>query len=408
MKIANIIFLITLFLISGCNRNAETEKITMEWENLIEDAGMSGWEKQGAIETNIENSILILSAQKAGGMLLYNKEFEDFILETEFLIQPENSAGIVFRYNAEKKGDPAYSGYMVNLDHNLEQQNPTGSIFNVSRAKWLKSTKTTDWNKLSIKAQGDHLVVMVNDTLVTETHNRRSENGLLGLMANPSSTVQYKNVRIKELEEQEYLGPMIEDYMRSYAKTPLKPMITENNLDSWRQVGEASWDIDDGVIHGYSNEKGGFLVHENMYHNFYLKLQFKIRHEDNSGIFIRHAPGEANQITTDNAIECNIYDHDGYVHEYSTGSIAPIARSWTKMIDYNDWNDMEIFAFEDHICMYVNGIKSSEAHLPEKFNKKGEVCIQGGIQVFNGNLPSDIYIKEMYIKDFDGVPFLGY
>jgi hypothetical protein len=78
------------------------------------------------------------------------------------------------------------------------------------------------------------------------------------------------------------------------------------------------------------------------------------------------------------------------------------------MIDYDDWNDMEIFAFEDHVCMFVNGVKSSEAHLPQSFVQKGEICIQGGIQVFNGNLPSDIYIKDMYVKDFDEIPYLGY
>jgi hypothetical protein len=139
-----------------------------------------------------------------------------------------------------------------------------------------------------------------------------------------------------------------------------------------------------------------------------LKLKFKIRHEDNSGIFIRHIPSDTALVTTDNAIECNIYDHDGFTHEYSTGAIAPIARAWSKMIDYENWNEMEIFAFEDQICLYINGIKSSEAHLPEKFNQKGNICIQGGIQVFNGNLPSDIYIKNLQIKDFEDVPFLGF
>ncbi|MCK5281179.1 MAG: DUF1080 domain-containing protein, partial [Cyclobacteriaceae bacterium] len=173
-------------------------------------------------------------------------------------------------------------------------------------------------------------------------------------------------------------------------------------------IGDAVWDIKDEIIHGYSGEKGGFLIHKKAYRNFYLKLKFKIKHEDNSGIFIRHTPEDFNVVTTNNAIECNIYDHDGYLHEYSTGSIAPIARSWSKMIDYEDWNDMEIFAFEDQICMYVNGIKSAEAHLPQKFNQKGNICIQGGIQLFNGNLPSDIYIRDLYIKDFEEIPFLGF
>jgi len=402
-----IVFFGCMLLIVSCIDTSEKEKVSYEWEDLIEDSQLSGWSKKGAIESNYENGVLTLNGTD-DSWLIFHKSYEDFIFQTDFLLKDENSAGIAFRYNEQKKGDPEYNGYKVNLDHNKDQQNPIGSIHNVARAKWLKSTKSDQWNKINIITSGDHIRVMINDTLVVESHNRRIEEGLIGLGVGAGSTIQFRNMQIKEMEEPDISQPLIEDYMRSYSKKPLEPMIQKNQLSDWRQVGEASWDINDGVIHGYSNEKGGFLVYKDSYRNFYLKLKFKIKHEDNSGIFIRHNPAEADLISTDNAIECNIYDHDGYLHEYSTGSIAPIARSWSKMIDYNDWNDMEIFAFEDQICMYVNGIKSSEAHLPQKFNQKGEICIQGGIQVFNGNLRSDIYIKDMYVKDFEEIPFLGF
>ena len=396
-----LILLCTIFLFS-----CSTKHIPGEWKNLIQDSNLEGWDKLGSVNTLVENEILTVSGEN--GLLIFDEEFEDFVFETDFLLESQSTSGIAFRYNEAKKGDPRYAGYVVNLDHNLDQQNPTGSIFNIARAKWLKSTKTDDWNKIALEARGDHLKVMINDTLVAETHNRRSEEGFIGLHTNSSGNVHFRNMKVKELEEVEYFNPQIEDYMRNYDEVSLKSMITEDRLDDWSKVGEASWEIKDGVIHGYSNNKGGFLVSKSAYKDFYLKLKFKIEHEDNSGIFIRHDPAMPNEITTDNAIECNIYDHDGYLHEYSTGSIAPIARSWSKMIDYEDWNDMEIFAFEDQICMYVNGIKSSEAHLPQKFNQKGNICIQGGIQVFNDNLPSDIFIKDMFVKDFKGIPFLGY
>jgi len=397
-----------MLLIGSCNDNHPQEKVTGEFENLLLDTELSRWKKQENFLFEVNDGVLSLSGENDGGWMYYQEEYEDFILECEFLVEPENKAGIAFRYNESLKGDPAYTGYKVVLDHDLNQQNPTGSIFNVARAKWLKSTKTEDWNKFAISAQGDYLKVMINDTIVAETHNKRSEEGLIGLYINAGSTAQFRNLMIQENEEADFIPPLIEDYLRSYTGKSLEPMIKEDNLDDWDQTGEASWEINDGVIHGYSNEKGGFLNSRNTFRNFYLKLKFKIKHEDNSGIFIRHTPEDVDEVTTDNAIECNIYDHDGFLHEYSTGSIAPIARSWSKMIDYEDWNDMEIFAFEDQICMYVNGIKSSEAHLSQQFNKKGNICIQGGIQVFNGNLPSDIYIKDMFIKDFEGIPFLGF
>ncbi|NJN28724.1 MAG: DUF1080 domain-containing protein [Cyclobacteriaceae bacterium] len=210
------------------------------------------------------------------------------------------------------------------------------------------------------------------------------------------------------MEDEDYLGPLMEEYMRSYEDVAMVPLADSTSLSDWYQVGDAQWDISNGVIHGYSGQKGGFLVHKQNYKNFYLKLKFKIAHEDNSGIFIRHNPSDSLSVTTDNAIECNIYDHNGYTHEFSTGAITPIARAWSKMITYDQWNEMEIFAFEDQICMYVNGQKSSEAHLPEPYNRTGNICLQGGIQVFNDNQPSEVYIKDLYIKNFDQVPSLGF
>ena len=391
------------------SQKQDDESISNEWKNLIDGSDLADWKKKGNLLANTENGVLTVSSEGEGGWLFYKEEFEDFLFETEFLVEPINISGVAFRYKDEQNGNPSSVGYKVNIDHNLDQQNPTGSIFNVSRAKWLKSTLTGDWNKLNIEARGDHLKVFINDTLVTEIHNRRSEEGMIGVQAyGKSHKAQFQNMKIKELEEVEYLGPQIEDYMRSSTKSKLKPLANSTNLDDWSQIGDGAWEIEDGAIHGYSGEKGGFLIHKKTYKNFYLRLKFKITHEENSGIFIRHNPANVDVVSTDNAIECNIYDHNGYTHEYSTGSIAPFARAWSKMMDYDNWNDMEIFAFEDQICMYVNGVKSSEAHLPQQFNQSGNICIQGGIQVFNGNLPSDIYIKDLYIKDFEGISLLGY
>jgi len=402
-----IYFLITGIMFYSCFPDKDEDQATNTWKSLIGSNELQGWKMQGDVIANVEDGILTLNSEQ-GGWLLYDNEYEDFMLETEFLIGKDQNSGIAFRYIDDKKGDPTYTGYTVNLDYNQDQQNILGSIVDVSRAKWLKSTRTDDWNKITIEAVGDHLKVLINDTLVTETHNRRSEEGMIGLQASEETQqVQFRNLRIKALQEEDYLGPQIEDYMRNSKKAKLKSLIN-GTLDGWSEVGDASWEIKDGIIHGYSNEKGGFLVHKDIYQNFYLKFKFKIIHEDNSGIFIRHTPEDSVSVTTDNAIECNIYDHDGFMHEFSTGAIVPYSRAWSNMIDYEDWNDMEIFAFDGHICMYANGIKSSEAHIPENFVKSGNICIQGGIQVFNNNLPSDIYIRDMYVKNFDDIPFLGY
>ena len=99
-----------------------------------------------------------------------------------------------------------------------------------------------------------------------------------------------------------------------------------------------------------------YLVSEKSYKNFYLKGKFKILKEDNSGVFIRKHPDSTN-ITLTNTIECNIYDHNGYTHAYSSGAIVPHARAWAGMVHYKDWNSFEIFTKDDLVIMYLNGFK---------------------------------------------------
>lgn len=157
-----------------------------------------------------------------------------------------------------------------------------------------------------------------------------------------------------------------------------------------------------GILHGYSDGANSFFVSNEAYRNFYLLCKFKILKEDNSGIFIRKHPDSTN-VSINDAIECNIYDHNGYSHAYSTGSIAIHARAWSHMIDYTDWNTMEIFAHNNHIVLYINGRKSSEAYLPKQFDKAGNICLQAGPRFFSDNGSSHIYFKDLAIKNMDGL-----
>ena len=180
------------------------------------------------------------------------------------------------------------------------------------------------------------------------------------------------------------------------------------SLKGWSKSGDGYWRVEDGALHGYSGEKGGYLINEGSYKNFYLKAAFKIAYEDNSGIFIRKDPNVENP-GLDNALECNIYDANGFSHAYSTGAIVTHARAWSKMITYEEWNELEIFAFEDHIVMAINGRKASDVHVPSNFNIAGNICLQAGLQLMSEEKgPSNVWIKDIYVKDFEGVPFIGY
>lgn len=375
---------------------------------LFNGSDITGWEKAGEFDVRIGNQELILiNTGQDAGWLFTEDTFDNFRLTMEFFVPPSVKSGIAIRYNDHQEGEPKVNGYVINLDHNPDQQNPTGSIFNVARARWIDTLDTEIWNKMEIQALGDHISIEINGELVSEVHSRRSFHGKIGLQSGSSGNAQFRNIGIERLPATKHLGPQIEDYMRSMEKRPMKALFDGSTLSGWTATGEGEWTVEEGVIHGQAGEVSGWLVSQNTYHNFYLKLKFKIDKEENSGVFVRNDPN-VEEIGLETGLECNIYDHNGYSHAYSTGSIVTHSRAWSNMVDYGEWNLMEIFAFEDQLCIYVNGRKSTEAHLSENWNRAGTICLQAGTRVFTDNGPSGILFKDIYIKDLEGIPFLGY
>jgi hypothetical protein len=352
----------------------------------------------------MEEEVLTMtaSADYPNAMLVSAESYDNFVLEFEFK-SDEPESGILFRFNDLLRIVPRKAGYFLSTDINADHQNPAGTINTVARATVLEDVVAGTWNKIVLEAAGTHLKVYINEQKVAEAHDKNFTEGKLTLLPplTADRSISYRNIKIKPLVMAAVVSELLEDRYRSDQELTWDTLFDGSTLAGWSPVGDGTWNVENGTIHGYSGEEGGFLVSDNTYKDFYLKTEFKIIKEDNSGIFIRKSP-DSTAVTITDAIECNIYDHNGPSHAYSTGSIATHARAWYAMIDYNDWNEMEIFAEDQHIVMFVNGQKSSESYLPDHFNKAGNICLQGGIKVFAPDKgPSDIYFRQVLVKSFD-------
>lgn len=198
--------------------------------------------------------------------------------------------------------------------------------------------------KFEIIIDSDHLQIKINEQLVAETSARRSYFGYfminalgegmslksLILKMNPHGTLPTK--------------PSVEDFLASYPDCEYQSIFDGQSLKGWKAAGTSVWFVEDGILHGFSGIEGGFLVSAGVYRNFHLKCKFKIVKEDNSGIFIRKLI-DAPSISLSSSIECNMHDFNGYTHVYSTGSLVNHDRAWSDLIDYEDWNTADIFAF---------------------------------------------------------------
>ncbi|MFK7979521.1 MAG: DUF1080 domain-containing protein [Saprospiraceae bacterium] len=400
-------FSLSLFLLISCQSDIATDAVITEvqpWQAIFNGKNLEGWDTTGKLTTEVKNDALHIHATDPNNnaWVFTKKKYKNFKLELEFLMADSTAnSGVLFRFDPTLEGIPNRTAYEANIDWRINHQNVMGTLENAARANAIPKVDINDWQKLRIEAKYDYLQIYFNDQLICETHNRRASKGAIGLQVpiSQGDDIAFKNIRLQQLPDNEPLKLSLEEKY-SNDSIPLQALLTNQSLEGWHTSGAGTWTFEDDVLHGYSGNQHSYLISDKTYKNFYLKCSFKIKKEDNSGIFIRQHP-DSTSITPLEAIECNIYDHNGFAHAYSTGSIVTHTRAFSKLIDYENWNEMEIFAHEDQLILTINGQKSAETYLPRKFNRTGNICLQAGTKVFSDNGPSDIYFKDIVIREMD-------
>ena len=78
------------------------------------------------------------------------------------------------------------------------------------------------------------------------------------------------------------------------------------------------------------------------------------------------------------------------------GSIYDVASAWPYLEKPGEWNEYVIYAYEDYIITYVNGIKSAETFIPSGRSLKGSI----GMQIHGGGDSAEYFeYKDIFIKE---------
>lgn len=125
------------------------------------------------------------------------------------------------------------------------------------------------------------------------------------------------------------------------------------SLDGWNVLGDANWELGDGAVSASSGS--GFLVSEEAYADFELRLEFWVDEPANSGIFIR-CQDPAN-VTDRNCYEVNIYDTRPD-QTYRTGGIVHVAAPSAVINTAGQWNTYEIRADGPRLVVTLNGTQT--------------------------------------------------
>lgn len=155
-----------------------------------------------------------------------------------------------------------------------------------------------------------------------------------------------------------------------------RDLFNGENLDGWRTIGDPEWRVEDGVIKTEgTGEEMGFLIHEDTFSDFVLRLRFKW-HGGNSGIGFRSFVDPENHVV---GYQANIdYGRPrgtgSLIEEYGRGTLRETTIP-AEELQVEGWNTMEINALGDRIYIFVNG-KQTGWRPDRSGRKSGIIALQ--------------------------------
>jgi len=203
--------LLGFFLIAGSLSAAESSFVP-----LFDGKTLSGWtliEKKGP--GYAEEGGNLICPKDGGGNFFTVKEFADFVFRFEFRTEPGGNNGVGIR--SPLTGDAAYQGMEIQIldtayDKPLKPTQYHGSIYDVVPAKRGFLKKAGEWNKEEITANGRHIQVKLNGTVIVDANlddvkdpevlkkhpGLARTKGHIGFLGH-GSLVEFRNIEIKEL-----------------------------------------------------------------------------------------------------------------------------------------------------------------------------------------------------------------
>jgi hypothetical protein len=167
---------------------------------LFDGKTLSGWK---AADNPGSWSVTEDGAIKASGErshLFSPKEYTDFELYAEVKTEPKSNGGIFFRTEFGPEWPKGYESQVANT-HGDPQK--TGGIYNLAKV-FKQHVKDGEWWSQHIICKGNHIIVKLNGKTVvdfTDKKNTHSKGHFALQQHDPSGTVYYRNVMVKDLSE---------------------------------------------------------------------------------------------------------------------------------------------------------------------------------------------------------------
>ncbi len=191
-----------LLLVAALSLSADDKKEDKKaddkgWVQLFNGKNLDGWmihpedKARWAVKDNC-----IVGEGGVGHLYTYRGDYENFDFKIEAKISDKGNSGQYFRSKFQKGFPPGYEA-QINATHADPQR--TGSLYGIVKIT-DQLHKPDEWFTQEVIADGDHIIIKVNDKVVVDTHDKKYAKGHLAIQQhNEGSVVTIKSAEIKEL-----------------------------------------------------------------------------------------------------------------------------------------------------------------------------------------------------------------
>lgn len=208
----NILFIVAVLILGACS-NTNKIKGNKGWISLFDGKSLEGWKANGQGTFSVEDGSIKVAGPTSH--LFYegsvrNHDFKNFEFKAQVMTKPGSNSGIYFHTGYQEKGFPD-KGFETQVNNSHTDWKRTGGLYDIKDTKEVY-VKDDVWFTEYIHVEGKHVVVKINDTVVTDWTQpddytppkghpgRIISTGTFALQGHdPKSIVFFKNIMVKPL-----------------------------------------------------------------------------------------------------------------------------------------------------------------------------------------------------------------
>ncbi|MBN2445510.1 MAG: DUF1080 domain-containing protein [Phycisphaerae bacterium] len=282
---------------------AQTTDANYGWTTLPKRDTLDGWVQRGgqALYRAQDGVIIGQSVPNTpNSFLCTRRDYGDFILEYEFLVDPRLNSGVQVRSNSVTGyRDGVVHGYQIEIDPS--ERAWSAGIYDESRRGWLFSLKNDeaarrafkqdDWNHVRVVAVGDRIKTWLNGIAAADLTDHLTRTGFIALQVHGTKEsepmeVRWRNIRILDLGHPGDVPP-------PEAVMLLTPA---GDLSTWQHADQPDstikWRFADGILTTVAGT--GDIVTKQTFADCQIHVEFRItdngqdyQHNGNSGVYIQ-------------------------------------------------------------------------------------------------------------------------